>query len=299
MRKLFLILFAAFTTASFAGQTVPIVWPFATASNQVNFVRAIIGEANKQQDKYTFVLDFKSGAGGSIAANYVKNYNGIALLTSSSTFFVRPEFYPNESHSTIDFKPVMIQCTGQPFLINSAKYKTIDDIRKQKSVTIGVVLGSLAEAMSRQLKQAIPNVELVTIPYQNSFQSLNDLIAGTIDLNVGLPTETLQFVNIGRVNVIGATGTKDYPAFPTFNKQDIKGFTGLVNNFQIVTKATIDPAIVEELHTILRRAAKNSKTLQEFYAVDYCTGVDFDFAQTNEFYTQQIKYWSAKLKSLK
>ena len=299
MRKLFLMMFMIFTTASYAGQSVPIVWPFAVGSNQVNFIRAIIDEANKQQDKYTFVVDFKSGAGGSIAANYVKNHNGIALLTSSSSFYVRPEFYPNESHATLDFKPVMIQCTGQPFSINSAKYKTIDDIRKQKSVTIGVNLGSLTEAVARQFQQIIPNTELVMVPYQNTFQPLNDVVAGILDLNVGLPTETLQFVNIGKVNVIGATGTRDHPGFPTFNKQGARGFEGLVSNYQIVIKATTDPAIVEELHTILRRAAKTSKTLQDFYAVDYCTGVDFDFAQTNEFFTQQIKYWPAKLKSLK
>lgn len=301
MRKLLLALVAMVATSVCAGQVVPIVWPFSVGSNQVNFIRAVIEEANKQQTKYTFVNEFKSGAGGTVAAQHVRGQTSITLLSSSSSFYVRPEFYPNpnESHSTADFKPVMIQCTGQPYSVNSAKYKTIDEIRKQKSLTIGVGLGSLTEAVARQFQLVVPNTELVFVPYGGTLQSLNDVIAGTLDLNVGLPTETLQFANIGKVTVIGATGTKEHPFFPTFSGQGIRGFDGLVSNYQMLIKASTDPAIIEELHTILRRAAKSSRTLQDFYAIDYCTGADFDFNRTNEFFTQQTKYWPAKLKSLK
>ena len=302
MRKFLLALFITVTAiTAHAGQVVPIVWPFSVGSNQVNFIRAIIDEANKQQTKYTFVTEFKAGAGGTVAAQYVRSHNSIALLSSSSSFYVRPEFYPNptESHSTSDFKPVLIECTGQPYSINSVKYKTIDDVRKQKSLTIGVGLGSLTEAVARQFQQVVPNTELVFVPYSGTLQSLNDVLAGTLDLNVGLPTETLQFANMGKVTVIGATGTKEHPFFPTFNGQGVKGFEGLVSNYQMVIKSSTDSDVVEELHTILRRAAKSSKTLQGFYAIDYCTGVDFDFNRTNEFFTQQTKYWPTKLKSLK
>ena len=299
MRKLLLALMIAFTSTSYAGQVIPIVWPFSVGSNQVNFVRAIIDEANKQQSKYTFIVEFKAGAGGTVAAQYVKNHNGIVLLTSSSSFYTRPEFYPNESHSTEDFKPVLIECTGQPYSITSVKYKSIDEIRKQKSLTIGLGLGSLTEAVARQFKQLLPNTELLFVPYSGTLQPMMDMLGGNLDLNVDLPSSSVQYVNTGKINIIGSSGTREHPSFPTFAGQGIKGFDGLVGNYQIVIKASADPALVQELHAILRKGAASSKVLQEHYASDYCTGVDFDFNKTNDFYVQQTKYWPAKLKSLK
>ena len=97
MKKILTIAMAMLVGVCQAQTSVPLVWPFAPGSNQANFARAIVEEANKQQTKYVFHFENKPGAGGSIAANYVANYNGIALLTSSSSFFVRPVYYPNES----------------------------------------------------------------------------------------------------------------------------------------------------------------------------------------------------------
>jgi tripartite-type tricarboxylate transporter receptor subunit TctC len=299
MRKLLLSLIAAFTTASYAGQTVPIVWPFAIGSNQANFIRVIADEANKQQDKYTFIIESKPGAGGAIAANYVKNYNGIALLSSSSSFFTRPEFYPTESHSVADFKPVMIECLGQPYSIASVKYKTLDEIKNQKSLTIGLILGSLTEVVARQFQQLLPNTQLVFVPYPGTLQPMLDMIGGHLDLTVDLPGDSVQYISTGKVTVIGASGTVDQPMIPTFYSQGFKGFDGLVGNYKIMTKANTDTAIIRELHTILSQAARNSKKLKELYAVDFCSGVDYDLAKTNEFFTQQTTYWPAKLKSLK
>ena len=107
----------------------------------MNFIRSIIDEANKQQTKYNFVVEFKSGAGGTVAAQHVLNANQLTLLSSSSSFFVRPIYYPNESHKPEDFRPIYIECTGQPLAVLSAKYKTLTELKKQKRLTIGIGAG--------------------------------------------------------------------------------------------------------------------------------------------------------------
>lgn len=223
MKKVILSIGALLIAASsFAQQSVPIVWPFAPGSNQANFARAIIEEANKQQTKYVFHFENKAGAGGSIAANYVSNYNGIALLHSNSSFFVRPVYYPNESHKVSDFTPVAIQCTGQPFVVISSKYKSVAELRSQDKLSVGVIMGSLTEALGRELKTNLPKSDVAFIGYNNSLQPTQEMIGGTLDLNVDLPASIVQWVENGKVNVIGSSGTRDYPDIKTFTAKTSK-----------------------------------------------------------------------------
>ena len=298
MKKLLLGIGAlVLAVSSYAQQSVPIVWPFAPGSNQANFARAIVEEANKQQTKYLFHFENKPGAGGSIAANYVLNYNGIALLTSSSSFFVRPVYYPNESHKTSDFTPVLIQCTGQPFVVVSAKYKTIVELKTQPKLTIGATIGSLTEALGRELKNNLPaGADMTFIGYSNTLQPTQEMIGGVLDLNVDLPTSTLQWIETGKINVIGASGTKDYPNYKTFHNQGIKGFEDLVGNYQIVASAKTDTATVNELHAILRKASRDSGRLAALYQNDYCAQADVDLKTANVMYDRWSKSWPSWLK---
>lgn len=276
-----------------AQQSVPIVWPFAAGSNQANYARAIVEEANKQQTKYVFHFENKPGAGGSIAANYVLNYNGLALLSSSSSFFVRPVYYPNESHKVSDFTPVIVQCTGQPFVVVSAKYKNIAELRAQPKLTIGATIGSLTEALGREVKNNLPaSTDMVFVGYNNTLQPTQEMIGGILDLNVDTPASTIQWIETGRINVIGASGTRDYPNYRTFQSQGIRGFEDLVSNYQIVASTKTDPAIVQELHSILRKAARESERLAMLYKNDFCTQADVDLRTANTMYDRWSRNWA-------
>lgn len=294
LKKLLLSVGAFVLAASAYAQTsVPIVWPFAPGSNQANFARAIIEEANKQQNKYVFYFENKVGAGGAIAANYVTNYNGVALLHSSSTFFVRPVYYPNESHKVSDFVPVAIQCTGQPFVIVGAKYRNIAELRGQNKLSTGVILGSLTEALARALKVNLPqNIDVAFVGYQNSLQPTQDMLGGTLDLNVALPMDVMQWIENGKAHVIGISGTKDFANMRSFSSQGIRGFEDLVANYHLLASAKTDPAVVQELHIILRKAIKDSSKLATLYKADYCTQVDVDLKTSNEMYDRWSRNWT-------
>ena len=292
-----------FALSANAGQIVSITWPFATGANMANGIRVLVDEANKQQSKYTFIFENKPGAGGTIAAKYAYGQypHQLGTVSSSSSFFVRPNFYPNESHKIEDFTPIMIQCTGQPFVIISNKYKSIEELRQQKRLTIGANLGSLTEAMARQLQTVLPNTELDIISYNSgTVQPTQDLLGGVLDLNVDLPGEVFQFIEAGKLNAIGISGTRDYKYYKTFSGQGVKGFEGLVSNYQIAINNQFDPKIIAELHDILVSAAKSSKSLQDIYDRDYCTNSNnLNLKQSTDMYNRWTKYWSEKLQSLK
>lgn len=300
MKKLLTFILAlGITSAAFANtkQIVPIVWPFSVASNQVNFIRAVIDEANKQQNKYQFIVEFKSGAGGTVAAQHVaRETSQLNLLSSSSSFFTRPVYYPSESHKTEEFRPIYIQCTGQVMAILSSKYKTMDELRAQKRLTIGIGLGSITEGAARELQKNLPNTQVDFIPYGGTLPAVQDVIAGNLDLAASFISDTRQFVDTGKIFAIGTTGTRDLDGYKTFHNQKIRGFEELVGNYQIVAPARISDQQAEELHNILRKAAQSSTTLKGFYDSDVCTGVDLNWKQTQDIYKRWQQYWPEKLK---
>lgn len=291
-----LLLSLLVATSAQAKETVSIIWPFSIGSNQANFVRAIIEESNKQQTKYNFIVEFKPGAGGSVAANFVHNSRDLTLISSSSSFFIRPLFYPNESHRPEDFKPVYVECLGQPLAISSIKYKSIDEVKKQKRVTIGVLPGSLTEAGAKEFRKLVPNTEVDLIPYNGTLPILQDLIAGTLDLGVNFASESKQWVDAGKLNVLGISGTKDFEGFKSFTSQKITGFEELANNYLILIPARYPDSLAEELHNIFRRGAKASTTLKGYYDLDLCSGVDYNWRQTQDVFKRWQSYWPTKIK---
>jgi tripartite-type tricarboxylate transporter receptor subunit TctC len=299
IRWLATILVFVSTLAHASPQSVAIVWPFSVGSNQVNFIRVIIDDANKRQNKYQFYVEFKPGAGGSIAARYVENHKNLALLSTSSSFFVRSFYYPEESHKVENFKPVLIECTGQPMAVVSKNFSSIDELKNQKRLTIGANFGSLTEAVVRQLQQLLPNTELDIIPYSGTIAGTMEVMAGRIDLNVDTPGESLQWLETDKLRSIGASGTVENKYFKTFSSQGIREFSGLTNNYMMVASAKTDTATIKELHNILRASAQNTDVrLREYYARDYCIEADLNFKQTNDIFNKWSLYWPEKLNSL-
>jgi tripartite-type tricarboxylate transporter receptor subunit TctC len=299
MKKIIAIMLATLSLSVFAGQQVPIVWPFAPGATEGVFIRTMIEEANKQQSKYTFYFESKPGAGGTVGARYVQSYNGIAILSSSSSFFARPEFYPLESYQTSDFTPVMIECTGQPYVVLSSKYKTIEDLRKQKNLTVGVILGAMAEVQARQLQLQLPDTKLTFVGFNGTLQGTQEVIAGRMDLNISVPEDSKDWIATGKVNAIGISGTKNLPNLKTFQSQGVKGFEELVGNYMMVTRTDVPSATVSEIHDILMQAARSAPTLTTLYDSAACIPADTTLEQANKSYAKWKAYWPEKLQSLK
>jgi tripartite-type tricarboxylate transporter receptor subunit TctC len=186
-----------------------------------------------------------------------------------------------------------MQCTGQPFVVVGAKYQTIAELRGQNKLSAGVIFGSLTEALARELKVNLPQtIDVAFVGYQNSLQPTQDLLGGTLDLNVALPMDVMQWVENGKAHVIGISGTKDFANMKSFSNQGIRGFEELVANYHLLASAKTDPAVVQELHIILRKAIKDSSRLAALYKADYCTQVDVDLKTSNEMYNRWSRNWT-------
>ena len=294
MKKLFyIVVLFVISFAALAKENVTIVYSWTAADGPANYSRAIIEEANQLQNKYNFIFDTKPGAGGSVAANYVKNTPNTILATASA-FFVRPNFFPvTESHDLATYKEIYLQCTA-PMAITSIKYKTWTDVPKDQPLTIGVSgLGTTTHLFAAQIQAQYP--KLTVIPFKSTSESLLSVASGNTDLHVAFlgEVETWGVDNpkFKRLNVLGISGSTQVRGFPTLASQ---GFVRTVADigvpFHLTVPVNISDTKFKEWRDILVRAGQSS-VVKETYKLDACVHQTIKDEDLEPWYRAQIVKW--------
>lgn len=288
MKKFFVATAVAITSfAVQAQQTVSIVWPFGMGDTQAQYSRSLVEELNKQQKKYNFILENKPGAGATIGAKHVAATPN-AILSASTAFFVRPNFYPDESHSVADFRPLMTQCAA-PMVIVSKRYRSWKEIDRNQSLTIGISgLGATSHLMAMEIVKLYPNAR--PIPYKGTREASIDAISGSIDLSVAFIGEIEGFLDKGDLTALGISGRKVVRGIPTLESQGFAGVGDVVNMHSLQVPKSMPDAQYRELRTMVV-AASRAKTVQQAYAVDYCDLSDLNDAETQRWFDGQVALW--------
>lgn len=288
MKKIFVATAIAITTfAVQAQQTVSIVWPFGMGDTQAQYSRSLVEDLNKQQKKYTFILENRPGAGATIGAKHVAATPN-SILSASTAFFVRPNFYPDESHSVADFRPLMTQCAA-PMVIVSKKYKKWKDIDRNQSLTIGISgLGATSHLMAMEIVKIYPNAR--PIPYKGTREASIDAISGNIDLSVAFIGEVEGFLDKGDLTALGISGRKVVRGIPTLESQGFTGVGEVVNMHSLQVPKSMPDAQYRELRAMVIASAR-AKNVQQAYAVDYCDASNLDDAETQRWFDTQVALW--------
>lgn len=272
---------------SMARETVAVVWPFGPGDTAAQYSRSLISVLNRSQDQYTFVFENRPGAGSSIAANHVlKTPN--ALLSASTAFFVRPNFYPEESHDVSKFTPLITQCAA-PMVIVSGKYRTWKDIPQDAKISIAISgIGTTTNLVATEIRRRYPN--LIMVPYKGIREATLDVISGRVDLQVSFFGEIADFVQSGQINQLGVTGPAEVDGVPTLASQGFQGMERVVNMHSILAPKSMDPEIVQKLRQSLLVAAKDDLVLQS-YRVDRCAASNLGARGAQRWFDSQIVLW--------
>lgn len=278
-----------------AKETVTIVYSWTAADGPANYSRTIIEEANKLQNKYLFVFDTKPGAGGSLAANYVRN-NPNTILATASAFFVRPNFFPNESYDLSAYKEIYLQCTA-PMAITSVKYKTWSAVPKDQPLTIGVSgLGTTTHLFASQIQAQYPKLKV--IPFKSTSESLVSVASGNTDLHVAFLGEVEAWQSKG-LQVLGISGLTPVRGFPTLASQGFgKTVADISVPFHLVVPANMPDTKFKEWRNILVRAGE-SVTVKETYKTDSCVFRDLRDDELHPWYYAQVSKWQRLSKGIR
>jgi tripartite-type tricarboxylate transporter receptor subunit TctC len=289
MKKLLTtILLAGASLMAQAQEKITILYAFSPSDTTGNYSRILSAEANKLQNKYTFVYDAKPGAGGTIATNEALNKPN-TILHHSTAFFVRPNIFPKESWDLGLFREQFVYCVA-PMVVAGSTVTNWKEVAEKKSVTIGISgLGVTTHLMAVQLQKKYPN--LVIIPFKSTTDAMLSMFSKQTDLAIGFPGEVRQWVDTKKVSVLGITGPKSEPDFPSLVSQGQDAvFSQMRVGQHFVVPKTWPESKSEEIYEILMKAYK-SPVLQEAFKEDLCAAQPTAYKDLDKFYNFHSEYW--------
>jgi tripartite-type tricarboxylate transporter receptor subunit TctC len=271
MKKLMAILLATLSINAVAKENITLAYSWGPGDNAANFYRALVAEANKIQNQYTFLFDTKPGAGGTVAANFTTNNFTNTLWINSSAGFIRPNLIPADSHSMADFRSILPMCVS-PFVISSAKYKSWKEVPKDANLSIGMSgMGTTTHLVSIQIAKNYPNLTIV--PFKSTSEALLGVLNGSVDFSVGFHGDSEQYTVPGatkQVYWLGQTGQASIKGTELLSKQGFSKELGDMSTpQQIFASRKLSDEKFRELRKILVEASR-AQSVRSANAADNC-----------------------------
>lgn len=253
-----------------AKENITLIYSWTPSDPAANFYRTLAESANKMQDKYNFVFDTKPGAGGAVAAKYVEANPTTTILANSSALFIRPIFFPADSHEAGSFRSIMPMCIA-PMLITSAKYKTWADVPKDAPLSIGISgLGTTTHLVATQIVEKYPSTLIV--PFKSTSEALVSVLGGQTDFAVSFTGDVQGFAKSQDhpIYVLGTTGTHTVAGAQPLIKQ---GFPAALQDMSSMQQIFVSRKFPEdkfkEVREIFVKAA-TTQIVKDANAVDSC-----------------------------
>jgi tripartite-type tricarboxylate transporter receptor subunit TctC len=293
MKKLLLLLALVSSLTVHARETVTLVYSWGPGDNAANFYRALVAEANKLQNQYTFLFDTKPGAGGTIAANFTTNNPTNTLWINSSAGYIRPNLFPADSHSMADFRSILPMCVS-PFVIASAKYKSWKDVPTNSKLSIGMSgLGTTTHLVSIQIAKNYPNMTIV--PFKSTSEALINVLNGAVDFSVGFHGDSEQYTRSDsprQVYWLGQTGRNSIKGTDLLSNQGFsRDLLDMSTPQQIFAAKTLSEDRFKSIRKVLVEASR-ARSVRDANAADNCIpNNQMPDNQIDAWFDAQVNQW--------
>ena len=253
----------AFAQVAYPVKPIQMIVPFA-AGGPTDVVARALAQAMSKSMGANVVVENKPGAGGTLAAELVKNAqpDGYTVLIHHIGMSTAPALYRTLRFNPLTDYEYVGQVVDVPMTLVGKKdlppnnFKELLTYVKSNADKLNLAnagLGAASHLCGLLVMSAI-QTDLTTIPYKGTAPAMTDLQGGQVDLLCDQSTQTTQLIQSNRIKAYGAT-TKErlsvLPNLPTLSEQGLPGFEMVVWHGIYAPKGTPKP-VVDKLVSALQ-----------------------------------------------
>ncbi len=259
----------------FPSRPITIIVPYS-AGGPTDIVGRLIAESMSDTLKTRVLIENLGGAGGTRGAGQVARAapDGYTLLmhnigqATSATLYRKLPYNPLSDFEMIGLvTDVPMTLIGRTDLEPNTLGELLTLLKtKGPEINFGHAgVGSAAHLCSLLLMSAA-SVQVTSIPYQGSSQSLRDIVAGQIDIGCDQTTNTSSQIRSGQVKVFAVTTPsrlKSMADVPTADEAGLTAFDISVWHGLYAPKGTPED-ILKKVNEALARALKDPRVIARF-----------------------------------
>jgi tripartite-type tricarboxylate transporter receptor subunit TctC len=237
------------------------------------------------------IVENKAGAAGSIGMEYAKQQpaDGYSFLIANlGPAVINPILTKVPYDLERDFVPVSLIATGPNILVvnPSSPAQTLSELIAYARANPGKLnfgsggSGSIAH-MSGEMLKSLAHVDIVHVPYKGGILSVNDLLAGHVDLVFSDALPVMQHIRAGKLRALATTGPERSPLAPDI-PTCVESGLGLiaVNWWGVLLPAGTPQPVADKLHADLVKVMHLPEIKEKFASlgVDAVTGSPSELA---------------------
>ncbi len=268
----------AFATAAdnFPTKPMRLIAPYPPGGTS-DIIARLVGQKLTDVWGQQMVVDNRAGANGGIGCEVAAKSpaDGYTLLIGNMTpIAANPSLYKKLGYDSLrDFHGVSLVAAGPNVLVvnPNVPVKSVQDIialakAKPSSLNFGSGGAGSPAHLAGELFKTLTGVQMTHVPYKGTVLSVNDLIAGQVQLVFSDAPPAIPHVKSGRLRAIAVTGAKRtplMPEYPTVAESGVPGFA-LDNWWGILVPTGTAKDRIARINTELVKIMQSADTKTRF-----------------------------------
>lgn len=251
---------AAEASAAYPSKPVRIIVGFPPGG-AADILARLLAERLGDVYKQPFVVENRSGAGGTIGAGQVARAPGdgyTLLLGVTASQTIAPSIYKDLAYDPIkDFEPVAMLATIPVALVVTASVAatTVDDLvilAKKADPPLAFAssgVGAIPHLTGALFRQS-QHINLLHVPFKGSSPALTELLGGRVHIMFDHLPSSLPFIKSGKLRALAIAGDKRAEALPDVPTLGEAGIGGVAVRswFGLLAPANTPREIVDKLN---------------------------------------------------
>lgn len=293
--------------AAFPDKPIKILIGFPPGGPLDTHARLLVDQLQKNLGG-TVIVDYKPGAGGTIAAKEVSKAapDGYTLLMANTgTMVINPFIYTKDPYDTLrDFTPIARTAQQPLALVTNVDFppKTFAEFVKYAKANPGKVnygsagAGGISHLVPEMLEDAA-GISMVHVPYKGSAPAFTDLLGGQVQFMAESIPAVSQYLKAGKVRALAMTGKERnaaIPDVPTMAEAGVKNFE-VVGFYGVLAPPKMPADVLAKLNDAFKKTLANEDVKTKMVA----QGADpayLDSTQFSAFMKDQLVKWQAAVK---